>query len=422
MQILSISANRRHLVTQDGSPFFYVGETAWELFHRATREEADHLLTDRAGKGFTVIQAVALAELDGLGAPNSYGELPLKDNDPKRPNEAYWEHVDWIVRRTNELGMYVGFLPTWGDKWHGPKSIFTSDNARAYGEWLGARYADAGLVWILGGDRPVADEAELAVVRAMAEGLATGDGGAHLRTFHPPGGQSSSRFVHCESWVDFHMQQTGHSRERQSWLFHEHDWALIPRRPFVNGEPPYEAHPNNFRGGEEGWLDQTDVRRELYWAICGGAAGFTYGCHAIWQMWEPPRTPINAPRAPWKESLTLPGSSQMRHAADLVATPRYIDRVPAPRHFIRDPRTIGPLTIRACTAPDASWAIVYVPDCQRVTVNLGFLAGDTFGTTFLNPRDGSRLTGETVGGQEASIQPPFDPVGRDWVILLEPAG
>jgi hypothetical protein len=419
MQTLSISPNHRRLITGAGEPFFYLGETAWELFHRCTREEADLLLTDRAGKGFNVIQAVALAELDGLGTPNSYGEMPLRDNDPARPNEAYWEHVDWVVRRANELGMYVGFLPTWGDKWHGSTSIFTPASARAYGEWLGQRYAEAGLIWILGGDRPIADEAELEVVRAMAEGLTAGDGGTHLRTFHPPGGVSSSRFVHCESWVDFHMQQTGHSRDRQSWLFHEHDWALIPRRPFVNGEPPYEAHPNNFRGGEEGWLDQADVRRELYWALCGGAAGFTYGCHAIWQMYEPPRAPINGPRATWKESLALPGSSQLRHAAELVASPRFADRVPAPRDFVRAPRSTGPLTIRACTAPDNSAAIVYVPDCQRVTLRLAVLAGQEFAVTFLNPRDGSRVAGDAVRGEEAQVQPPFDPAGRDWVIILE---
>jgi hypothetical protein len=46
----------RYLVTERGEPFFYLGDTAWELFHRLTREEADLYLKDRAAKGFTVIQ------------------------------------------------------------------------------------------------------------------------------------------------------------------------------------------------------------------------------------------------------------------------------------------------------------------------------------------------------------------------------
>src|SRR6187455_945259 len=84
---LSVSDNKRYLVTKDGKPFFWLGDTAWELFHRLTREEADKYLKNRADNGFTVIQAVALAELDGLRVPNAYGEIPLEDFDPTRPRD-----------------------------------------------------------------------------------------------------------------------------------------------------------------------------------------------------------------------------------------------------------------------------------------------------------------------------------------------
>ncbi|MFN3422021.1 MAG: DUF4038 domain-containing protein, partial [Armatimonadota bacterium] len=82
--------NRRFLVTEKGQPFFYLADTAWELFHRLNREEAETYLKDRAQKGFTVIQAVVLAELDGLNTPNAYGQKPLHNNDPTQPNEAYF--------------------------------------------------------------------------------------------------------------------------------------------------------------------------------------------------------------------------------------------------------------------------------------------------------------------------------------------
>src|SRR5829696_3180637 len=38
---LKVSENRRFLVKEDGSPFFYLGDTAWELFHRLDREGAE---------------------------------------------------------------------------------------------------------------------------------------------------------------------------------------------------------------------------------------------------------------------------------------------------------------------------------------------------------------------------------------------
>src|SRR6266849_1030209 len=95
--MIRVSANQRFLVREDGTPFFYLGDTAWALFQRLDREEADRYLRDRAAKGFTVIQAVALSEFDGLRVPNRYGDLPLHDGDPHRPNDTYFRHVDAVV-------------------------------------------------------------------------------------------------------------------------------------------------------------------------------------------------------------------------------------------------------------------------------------------------------------------------------------
>jgi hypothetical protein len=123
---LKVSDNKRFLVQEDGKPFFYLGDTAWELFHRLTREEAATYLKLRAEQKFTVIQAVALAEFDGLTEPNAYGSLPLTDLDPARPAVTagadpknrkqydYWDHVEYIVDEANRQGLYIGLLPSCG--------------------------------------------------------------------------------------------------------------------------------------------------------------------------------------------------------------------------------------------------------------------------------------------------------------------
>ncbi len=187
---LKVSDNKRFLVYEDGAPFFYLGDTAWELFHRLNREEAAFYLETRAKQGFTVIQAVALAE-HGFDQPNAYGHLPLKNNDPAQPVEEYFQHVDWMVDKAASLGLRIGMLPTWGDKWNkkwgaGPE-LFTPQNAAVFGEWLGRRYRDKPIIWILGGDRPIENETHRAIIRAMAQGLKKGDGGRHLMSFHPQG-------------------------------------------------------------------------------------------------------------------------------------------------------------------------------------------------------------------------------------------
>jgi hypothetical protein len=125
-----LSENKRFLVFEDGTPFFYLGDTAWELFHRLNKEETERYLENRREKGFTVIQAVVLAELDGLNTPNAEGEKPLIDNDPTKINEAYFQHVDWVIKKAEEKGLFIGLLPTWGDKWNkkwgvGPVSFYT---------------------------------------------------------------------------------------------------------------------------------------------------------------------------------------------------------------------------------------------------------------------------------------------------------
>ena len=280
---VKISDNRRFLVDQNGAPFFWLGDTAWELFHRLNREEADRYLENRARLGFTVVQAVALAELDGLHAPNPYGHTPLIDDDPTRPNvqegpqNDYWDHVDYIVAKANALGIVVGFLPTWGDKWNkkwgaGPE-IFTPENAEAYGQWLGARYRDAQLVWILGGDRPVENDTHREIIRRMALGLHKGDGGVHLHTFHPTGGSGSAQYFHDAPWLDFNMRQNGHVAEfTKRYDQTRVDYDRTPVKPVLDGEPIYEDHPVSFNAAEFGHSIAADVRRPLYWDLFVGAA------------------------------------------------------------------------------------------------------------------------------------------------------
>ncbi|MEL7586958.1 MAG: DUF4038 domain-containing protein, partial [Prolixibacteraceae bacterium] len=105
---LVVSENKRFLEFEDGTPFFWLGDTAWELFHRLSKDDAEKYLENRRAKGFTVIQAVILAELDGLRVPNMEGERPLIGNDPLKPNEKYFEHVDWVIKKAAEKGLFIG--------------------------------------------------------------------------------------------------------------------------------------------------------------------------------------------------------------------------------------------------------------------------------------------------------------------------
>jgi hypothetical protein len=422
MQRLKVSDNQRFLITEDGAPFFYLGDTAWELFHRLDLDDADHYLRDRAAKRFTVIQAVVLAEYGGLTVANPYGHLPLIHNDPNRPNEPYFEHVDAIVERAAELGLHIGMLPTWGDKWNtkwgqGPE-IFTPENARIYGRWLGARYAESPIIWILGGDRPIENEAHQEIIDAMAQGLREGDGGNHLMSFHPMGGHSSSEWWHEAAWLDFNMLQSGHARNKETYAVIAADYALTPAKPCMDAEPAYEDHPSGF-DLNNGYLDDYDVRKGLYWALFAGAFGHTHGCHDIWQMWEEGRTPVTFARTPWRQALDLPGAGQVQHARALLESRPFLTRVPDQSLIVSDPGT-GTHHVRATRDADGSYAMLYLPSNNPVTVDLGKLSGDRIAVTWFDPRTGeSRPAGEVRGGGPREFTPPA--VWPDWVLVLDDA-
>ena len=419
---LKVSDNRRFLVREDGAPFFYLGDTAWELFHRCTRAEADVYLQDRAAKGFTVIQAVALAELDGLGVPNAQGHRPLHDNDPTRPNEAYFEDVDYVVDWAATLGLHIGMLPTWGDKWNkgtwgaGPE-IFTPENAHAFGAFLGRRYADRPLIWILGGDRRVETDHHKAVIRAMAAGLGEGDGGAHLRSFHPMGGGTSAEYFHDDDWLDFNMWQTGHGRNRDSYHCIAGDYARTPVKPCMDAEPGYEDHPAGFKL-DNGYLDDFDNRKAIYWALFAGAHGHTYGCHPIWQMWRPDRGPLSACRRPWHEALHLPGSGQMRHAKDLLLSRPFLSRVPDPSLILSDAGE-GTHHVQATRDEGGGYAFVYLPSGKAADIDLNKLAGDRLVAYWYDPRTGTARFIEAFDNPRSSrtFTPPHG--GPDWVLVLD---
>lgn len=441
---LKVCDNHRYLQYENGKPFFYLGDTAWELFQRLNREEATNYLTNRSQKGFTVIQAVVLAPADGLTVPNAYGDLPLTGGDPTKPNEAYFRHVDFIVSKAEELGMFIGMLPSWGSHWASGRSIFSPATARRYGRFLGTRYKDKAIIWILGGDRSIINDEERAIVDALAAGLKEGDGGAHLKTYHPTGPGMSSIKLHNADWLDFNMFQSSHAaRDHDNGLFVEHDYALTPEKPTLDGEPRYEGIPIGFYlRGTAGIdrFDDYDVRQAAWWSLLAGACGHTYGNNNVWQFYKPgPAASKNSgdgvvrpdgalfgatggligANIPWYEALDHPGAFQMRNVVRLFESLPFTRLVPDQR-IILNGTTTGGAKIRAARASDGSFAIVYTPRGESFTLDKSIIKADRQREFWYDPRYGtSYVIKEQDGWGIQTFTPPTSGRGNDWVLVLE---
>jgi len=431
-QRLKVSENRRFLVTANGTPFFWMADTAWELFHRLTREEAGIYLETRASQGFNVVQAVALAELDGLGSPNPYGQTPLTDNDPEQPNEVYFEHLDYIIAKADSLGVYIALLPSWGDKlfknsWGVGPEVLTQENAYAYGEWIGTRYRDKdNIIWIIGGDRnPREGTGDVEVWRQMAEGIASGAGGYDqtLMSFHPQPkeGGGSSTWFHNDPWLDFNMHQTGHCPDRDTYANISHDYSLIPVKPVLDGEPLYEDHPNCFNAKELGYSLPRDIRRIMYWNVFAGAFGQTYGCHDIWQMYAPGREPVNQPLRPWNVALQLPVANQVKHLKNLMLSRPFLSRIPAP-HLVAGIQEKDENYVIATMDQEGRYAMVYFPTGRLTTLDLTDLNAEALTAWWYDPRTGNAFPAKNIVKKEGLVvHPPTSGAGNDWVLVVDAA-
>jgi hypothetical protein len=101
---VNVGPNGHYFVDENGDPFFWLGDTQWELFRLFTIDEARMILENRRSKWFSVIQVMLTGVGDGTKT-NLTGQTPWINNDPSNPNEHYFENVDSIIRIGQENGL-----------------------------------------------------------------------------------------------------------------------------------------------------------------------------------------------------------------------------------------------------------------------------------------------------------------------------
>ena len=341
---------------------------------------------------------------------NVVGEKPWLDNNPATPNDAYFSHVDEIVKDADRLGLVLAMQPSWG-YYVNEARVLTTRNARTYGRWLGARYKTAAnVMWMMGGDRPAIGFED--VWRELAAGLREGDGGAHLITYHPCYGRSSAHYFHQDSTLSFNMIQT--------WA----EWSSVhpavlsdalrtPPRPVVHAEGAYENGPEYPTGPITPLL----VRRQAWWAFLAG--GFhTYGQNQMWRI-----------EKGWEQTFDTPGAFQVARMKQILTSRNWWDLVPDQSLFasgVGSEKTLN----AAMRSGSGDYAIVYLASACKVVLHLDKIASPRVHATWLNPardecRDaGTYETGNLAGKVFCDLRTQAFSTPSSWedaVLLLEAA-
>jgi len=255
-------------------------------------------------------------------------------------------------------------------------------------------------------------------VHEMALGLREGDGGTHLITFHPTGGQSSAKPLHDEEWLDFNMIQSGHSRLRYNYEMIARDYIRTPPKPILDGEPCYEHHPESFNASN-GYIDEVDVRQCAYWSLLNGACGHTYGDHSIWGFWTP-GVQYGFGRShfcvDWVQALDASGASQMAYLKRLILSLNWLSSRPAPELIVE--QLPGQLHIPVLKGD--GFLLAYTAQGLPIELVPNALSGDRASVHWFNPRTGNEhMADDTETQHQLTFRPPTGGRGQDWVLILK---
>jgi hypothetical protein len=395
-----VAADHRHLVDQNGAPFLIHGDTPWSLIVGLTRQEAEQYLENRRRKGFNSI-IVNLIEHKYRGPVNRYGDGPFTTpGDFSTPNEKYFEHADWVIRKAAEKGIqvflapiYLGYIGT-DEGWIEESLANGPEKCRAWGQYVGKRYRNFdNLVWIIGGDRNP-DKAR-DHVNAVARGIKEFDH-RHLFTAHCHPENSALDQYKDDGWLHVNNTYTYGIVHKKLLA----DYRRAPAMPYFLTESTYEGEHN---------ATPVQIRRQAYWAILCGAAGQFLGNRPIW-LFDPG----------WQTAMDATGSQDMVRLKALFNSRPWHELVPdVKREVVID--GLGEFNgldyLAAARTADGGSVMAYLPSSRTFTVDLTKVSGKTVTAWWFNPRTGKAdASGEFPASGKRQFTPPGD---GDWVFVLD---
>lgn len=415
---VEVAANGRYLQHADGTPFFWLADTAWNGAIKSDANDWNTYLEDRAEKHFTAIQLVTTQWRTAYKNPE--GQVAYEGRESIKIHPEFFRRLDKRIDAVNQHNLLAAPVMLWalGEESYTPGKLPT-DQAVRLAKYLEARYGGNFVMWILGGDENYSgNRAE----HWKAIGRAVFGQHAHAPvTLHPQGMQWHFDSFAEEKWLDLLIYQSGHGDGdgTLSWIHSgppSQRWKQDPPRPVINSEPPYEGH---IAYQSKKPHSAYNVRRAAYWSLLNApTAGVSYGAHGVWSWETKPNTPQNhggsGVAQPWHEAIDLPGSSDMGYLAELFTSIQWWKLFPADDLLKTPNKKNAPAAhISVACSAEGDLVVAYLPIGGKLALDASKLSAVNKFTWF-DPRTGKRTA--AVATAPGTFVAPND---QDWVLLGE---
>lgn len=423
-----VSRNSRYLEHADGTPFFWLADTAWNGALLSTPDEWTHYINERKRQRFTAVQWVTT---QWRAAPNGdrEGALAFTGHDPIAIHPEFFQRLDAKAEALAHAGLLNVPVLLWAigggsNPQVNPGFSLPESEAVRLARYMVARWGAYPTVWILAGD---GDYRGPRAERWKRIGRALFAENPHAPVLMHPGGMHwiFDEFQN-ETWLDIFGYQSGHGDDERTlrWIFAgppASDWKKDPPRPFINLEPPYENH---IAYQSKTPISPFTVRRAIYWSLLNApTAGVTYGGHGVWGWDDGTKPPTDHPNTgiplPWQQALRMPAAEEMAHLASFFDAINFWELRPAPEILAKQPSTeAAPRHIAAAKSLRGDLIVIYVPEDRNVELFQNALPLD-FSASWFNPRTGKPSSVIAVVN-DGSVQ--FaTPDHGDWLLLIKGA-
>lgn len=410
------SKNNRYFTYNDGTPFFWLGDTNWQAFNLVNyydcnypncncKNQFRHILKNRKEKSFNVYQTYF---------DTSNGNVQENDNmwlekynkiNPKVFSKTIDKMFEDIIE--NDMIIALGF----GLHYVTPVQM-NEEELKRFVDYIIARYSAYPIVWITGQEIDLEQEHNTYDIwKSLAKEVYLKDPYKHPITGHMFSHPRKIEDLNNQSWHSFWAIQSGHygmakiaNKEHYKYFY-----DLKPTKPILETEANYEdiKCSNRFNGYEA-------ARVSAWKAIQSGCAGYTYGGNGIWACCYNTTNKTfclgDYSTEPWYMGLDKPASFEMKYLREFYELVGFERLYPNYNYNIE--------TMAVSSDTDNSTIVAYFYNESLDTGIIENMKNETYYSYWYNPLTGKFIKNEEAIPKDGIYIISCKPTKNDWILLL----